>query len=841
MAVFTAIATAVGLTGLSATVAAGALALGTSAAFSAFQGSLARKQAEKRQREENRKRDWSVPRFETGLPMFAVIGRAPVGGIYHFLENRDDDVFGVLNTGLGPIAGWDEFRIDGTRVLLNGDGGVISAPYAQASQPKGSLVELETRTGASEQRRLDVIADAFPEAWTDAHRLAGLSAIGFRLRAVGADNYAAVYKSRVPDITGIQRGLLLWDPRDDAQDPADPDTWTWSENPAIAALNHLLSTRWGQGRGLADVNVTAAIRCANLCDDRGWTISAVFDLSEDPSDVFDRILESFRGDVYTDSLGRIALTCAPWGRCEAEDPAANAIVITDDHILEMIRARQGQEITSEINSVAPFFRPASRKYAREQAVAVTDAARAEAMGRIVSEAPDLDFVSDHAQARWLASMDLAESNAQWDVECVLAPFAIAILENEDEGDDKRRFLFRSQEWGIEGHALVQEWRESPTLDHVRVRFRVLPATAWEAPVAVELPPLPVDTSQDQFIPRAPVLSAFVCADEKVHVTIDADARTGSTYDVDWREPDGTWTPVSLPSEPLPFESRDGVGSATPVQEAPTYYGAPPPVVPPARSFVLFGADGVAGTGPAAGTTIELRAREVTAGNNPSDYGSLTFTRNVSSVTATVPALSVVALAGQAANVVVDNPAGGAWVAYELCFVDDLWPVTDGYDPYTGQPYVAPGGVGEPDWTSPVRGWNGTNIPGSPGYDAREPAASIVPGPLRSSRFALNPGHDDRREFPLGSGTYDVFVRMFDCDGTVSETVGPAELVIGSGNPFGSGNGDTPTGLGGSGGYGPGEGGINESGGFEGGGIGGGWSDGFGAGGPGTGGAPSGIY
>lgn len=120
-----------------------------------------------------------------------------------------------------------------------------------------------------------------------------------------------------PEMSAVVRGKRVYDPRLDdtnggtgAQRADDPDTWAWSDNPALIAADHYRS-EYGimqnyaarfTGRVLPAswVNWSSVILAANICDEtadgeKRYLCWGRFWSNEDPHDVFSRILQSMAG------------------------------------------------------------------------------------------------------------------------------------------------------------------------------------------------------------------------------------------------------------------------------------------------------------------------------------------------------------------------------------------------------------------------------------------------------------------------------------------------------------------------------------------------------------------
>src|SRR5690606_32291721 len=77
------------------------------------------------------------------------------------------------------------------------------------------------------------------ELWLATDAWQGNTVIWMRLRAGKAESMQERWPS-IPPLVEIEgRWSLIWDPRDEEQDPDDPETWEWSENHRLCVLDAL--------------------------------------------------------------------------------------------------------------------------------------------------------------------------------------------------------------------------------------------------------------------------------------------------------------------------------------------------------------------------------------------------------------------------------------------------------------------------------------------------------------------------------------------------------------------------------------------------------------------------
>ena len=132
----------------------------------------------------------------------------------------------------------------------------------------GEYIRFETREGIDDQTAIQFMVDEAPE-YTNTMRGQGLAYVGHRfLKYNGGGEKAkkSPIKS-VPTVTAIVRGRKIYDPRDINQNANDPNTWTWSDNPALVLLDYLTNSRFGAGFSIDRMNIDSFIALANHCDE----------------------------------------------------------------------------------------------------------------------------------------------------------------------------------------------------------------------------------------------------------------------------------------------------------------------------------------------------------------------------------------------------------------------------------------------------------------------------------------------------------------------------------------------------------------------------------------------
>lgn len=179
-------------------------------------------------------------------PMYPIGVTGSKGEYFHFI---------VLLAGhkcaeLGDIT----FDDDPTEIILD-SGGNATGKYS-------GYVKIVKHDGDAAQAADADLISAFPGTWTSDHRGAGVAYLYVRLK------YSTdLFPNGLPAIKCTVKGALVYDPRDEAQDPDDASTWAWSDNAALCTADFLNDAKFGKGIPLARIPAAALIEAANICDE----------------------------------------------------------------------------------------------------------------------------------------------------------------------------------------------------------------------------------------------------------------------------------------------------------------------------------------------------------------------------------------------------------------------------------------------------------------------------------------------------------------------------------------------------------------------------------------------
>jgi len=225
-------------------------------------------------------------RGQTNAAIPLIYGEIKTGGQFVTLQVRDSSKIlgGAFIVCSGEIDGMSDIIID-------------DKPINHADYSGGSIFDYTIFTGTAGQ-----LADTNLQLFTDYdsnfrfNEIAYVSSINTFRREAGS-------VKGIPKIKVTVRGKKVYDPR--------TTLTTYSNNPALCALNFLTNNIYGYGYSLSDINITQVIASANLCD----TIvggKKLFELNgkflpadKDKDKILDEILVSFRASVKMDGNGLI--------------------------------------------------------------------------------------------------------------------------------------------------------------------------------------------------------------------------------------------------------------------------------------------------------------------------------------------------------------------------------------------------------------------------------------------------------------------------------------------------------------------------------------------------------
>ena len=192
------------------------------------------------------------------------------------------------------------FNDQAVRTLAMSHGALYNA-QAGTTPDYSANAQIAAHVGLDDQvANTTLVSDT---SFTTSHRLRGIAYLYAKL-TFDED----VFATGVPNIQAVIKGKKLFDPRS--------DTTYWSDNPALAIRDYLTNTRYGLGATDAEIDDTAFIEAANVCDETvttlagatksRYTINGVVDTSKAPKAIIEDLLTACAGRLVY-SNGRYKL------------------------------------------------------------------------------------------------------------------------------------------------------------------------------------------------------------------------------------------------------------------------------------------------------------------------------------------------------------------------------------------------------------------------------------------------------------------------------------------------------------------------------------------------------
>lgn len=163
------------------------------------------------------------------------VGKCRVSGPFMLREVFELNYTQIIALPEGPVDHYGRYWLndDEVTVISNQVQGMDDRRY-----PTGK-VRFETRLGEDTETAYSTAVADFPGLWTTNHRGDGVPSILLRLTNGDKDKFSRDYPNGVQTTPSIEAFYRAYDWRDEAQDPDDNTTWTYSANPVVWLVNVL--------------------------------------------------------------------------------------------------------------------------------------------------------------------------------------------------------------------------------------------------------------------------------------------------------------------------------------------------------------------------------------------------------------------------------------------------------------------------------------------------------------------------------------------------------------------------------------------------------------------------
>jgi hypothetical protein len=347
----------------------------------------------------------------SATPRTRCYGRVRVGGAQGFLNAKDGYLYRITAHNDGPIDAIEEHVIEEEPVTVGGDGLVTDARWLYGST---KIIKIQWRTGDNDPAYYAELGAAFPD-WTSDHLGRGVVHSLLRLQGVPQSAVLDVYPNVERTSYKVTlRGARVWDPRDPAQDAADPETWMWSANAALVTLDFLRHwSGFGMPMEWIEPEMAAWIAAANDCDDAiplkaggtepRYRICATYSYDERPGDILNRFLAAWNAKVWLGPNGGLSISAGVWAEPE--------VAIGDDAIVSY-QISSGNERPDTANTISAAYTDPALGY-RE-----TDAAPwvlPDLIAKFGEQRSDAKFfeIPSHSQCRRIMKQAAAKLAPEW--------------------------------------------------------------------------------------------------------------------------------------------------------------------------------------------------------------------------------------------------------------------------------------------------------------------------------------------------------------------------------------------------------------------------------------------
>lgn len=408
------IVSAIGLTGVAATIATAVITLAISVGLNALVGAIFGRGGTAKPSDGKQ-----IKRVAVGSRV-RHYGKVRVGGQLTFYESRNGTLYSLVTTGHGQINAVTEYLLNSKVVTVNGSGQVTSISYTK----KGNTfypISVFSKLGTDDQTAYSQLTSVFSE-WTTDHRQRGCSSMLVICGGVDSERFNDVYEgNREPEPQVTIEASLVYDPRKDSTNGGtgshrlnDRSTWEYADNWALCFADYLAHED-GYGLGYDMINWANIAEEADVCDITvetvdartipQWRVAGSYRLSEDERrSVIKEFLKAGDGFMWQDADGLANIRCGRW-----IEPTVH---IPEKHILGCTAAL-GTDPQDRANEVRMVYMEPRTDYTETEAAPLVDEAARLALGRSEVVRYDAYYIPDHNQAQRVGKRLLKKLGDRW--------------------------------------------------------------------------------------------------------------------------------------------------------------------------------------------------------------------------------------------------------------------------------------------------------------------------------------------------------------------------------------------------------------------------------------------
>jgi hypothetical protein len=355
--------------------------------------------------------DGKAPKTQSIPPCIFGTGTNRIAGYFMLWESLGAFLMAVQAVAAHPVDGYDKFYFNDNILVLDG-GGVVTGSNSGDGRYVGR-VTISSRTGSIPGIPYQNIVDKLGSlgVWTDQHRGDGQSSISFYAKAPRSQDFAAYFPYGAPQFSTVVRMARVYDPRNPAQSPTNPATWTFSKNAALGLLWYWCFCEFGPRKDYNTAILPVVARWkeeADICDEPvpraiggsepRYEANLWATTETDPVAIVNSYLAACDGHLVEHGDGTLVLTVGKFREALVETLYADT-----DMTGHFIRYDIGEE--DEINRLVPKFVYDATDYTDAVADYFESIPDQQKVGRVLSQENELSAVQKFRQARRLTKRE----------------------------------------------------------------------------------------------------------------------------------------------------------------------------------------------------------------------------------------------------------------------------------------------------------------------------------------------------------------------------------------------------------------------------------------------------
>jgi len=496
-------------------------------------------------------------------PLPVVYGRTATGGtiVYRETFGKSNETLAMivaLSVG-GSIAGFDGVLANDYTLGLSGSVGSVQTvnavsghTYKSKMFTHGGKFRMARRVGATPETQTpsQYAGVTLPKS---PGKLSGIA------HAVMLMDYSQnTFPQGVPKVVHIVRGQRVYDPRLDDTYPGgegdhridDPDTWEFSENPHLCALNWTLGRFendvlvYGIGATPAEVDLSAFVAGANIADELGWKVGGVVQTTDDKFAVLGTLLQAG---------GAVPVARGAQISCVTNTARSSIFSITPEHVIGSAEIINSTAFRDRKNHITPRYRAESQFWQITNGEPVTASTYVEEDGgELRSTEAEYPFVQDATQAHQLAAYDLVNGREFLQLDLTTKPELMAVRAGDcvtvtlpDLALDDQKFIVVARDFDPATWTVKLSLRAETDAKH-----------AFALGQTAEAPASPALKTFDPSNPEPPGEDAWVVTETSISTGSGSNAVTSPAIVIEGESDEPTATQVLLEwRRPLVFEGE----------------------------------------------------------------------------------------------------------------------------------------------------------------------------------------------------------------------------------------------------------------------------------------------